>query len=96
MCDRGEMQGCAGLKEIWGGGGGGGVMVLVKRCEEVEGSFSLQKNIHYRGRIFATSEFLLRSENFVPAPTFLLHNKNKNTNKITIMLKILKNILIKN
>ena len=39
-----------------GGGGGGGVlfMVLVKRYEEAEGSFSLQKNILYRGRIFAT------------------------------------------
>ena len=69
-------------------------MVLVKRCEEAEGSFSLQKNIRYRGRILLLANFRYCSEIFVPAPVFLLHNKNKN--KRTIMLKILKKILIKN
>ena len=53
MYDRGEMQGCAELKENKGGGVSF-FMVLVKRCEEAEGSFSLQKNIRYKGRIFAS------------------------------------------
>ena len=74
----------------------------MKRCEEAEGSSPFFFFSNFRSRkIFATggefslrANFLYYSENFVPAPAFLLQNKNKN--KRTIRLKILKKILIKN
>ena len=64
-------------------------MVLVKRCKKL-----IFSNFRSR-KIFATvDELSYCSENFVPAPAFLLQNKNKN--KRTIKMKILKKILIKN
>ena len=70
-CGRGVRQAC-----------GSGEM---GRCEEAEGA---QRGLEIKKPFFALEKYSLLganirycSENFVPAPAFLLHNKNKNENK---------------
>ena len=52
-------------------------------CEEAEGSFTPRKMFAIGGEFSLLANFRYCSENFVPAPAFLLQNKNKNKiNKI--------------